>query len=59
MKVGDAAEVISPSRTGKPFTVTELYSAEGEPLEAVPHPSMEFYTRVPFEIHEGDIIRAG
>lgn len=59
MKVGDAAEVISPSRIGKPFTVTELYSAEGEPLEAVPHPSMEFYTRVPFEIHEGDIIRAG
>lgn len=57
--VGDSAEIISPSKTGQPFTVTELYDEDGEQLEAVPHPSMIFYTRVPFEVSEGDIIRAG
>ena len=57
--VGDSAEMISPSRLGNPFTVTELYSEDGAPLEAAPHPSMKFYARVPFTVNEGDIIRAG
>ena len=57
--VGDSAEIISPSKLGNPFTVTELYSEDGTPLETAPHPSMKFYARVPFRVFEGDIIRAG
>lgn len=59
IKTGDSAEIISPSKIGQPFTVRELYGIEGEALEAAPHPSMLFYIRVPFEVREGDIMRAG
>ena len=57
--VGDSAEMISPSRLGRAFKVTELYAEDGTPLDCAPHPSMTFYARVPFEVYEGDIIRAG
>lgn len=57
--VGDAAEVVSPRRVGRPFTVTELYDSEGNALESTPHPSMVYWCRVPFEVCEGDILRAG
>ncbi len=57
--VGDRVEIISPRKTGRAFTVSELYSEKGEPLESAPHPSLIFYARVPFEVHEGDIMRSG
>lgn len=57
--VGDAAELISPRKLGQPMTVTELYTEDGTPTEAAPHPSMIFFTRVPFEVTEGDILRQG
>jgi putative protease len=59
IKLGDSAEMISPSKIGKAFTVTELYSEFGEPIESAPHPSQKFFVRVPFEVCEGDIIRSG
>ena len=59
VKVGDSAEIISPSKIGVPLTVTELYLANGEAVESAPHPSMIFWARVPFEVFEGDIMRAG
>ncbi len=59
VKIGDSAEMISPSMFGQPFVVRELYLPNGEPLESAPHPSMIFWTRVPFEVREGDILRAG
>ena len=59
IKLGDSAEIISPSQIGKAFTVTELYSETGEPIESAPHPSQKFFVRVPFEVYEGDIIRSG
>ena len=59
VKNGDAAEMISPSRIGRPFTVKELYLPDGERVESAPHPSMIFWCRVPFEVSEGDIMRAG
>ncbi|MBR2907222.1 MAG: U32 family peptidase [Clostridia bacterium] len=52
-------EIISPGRIGRAFTVSELYTIEGEAIPAAPHPSMEFYLRVPFEVSPGDIMRAG
>ncbi len=56
--IGDSVEVISPGRVGRGFVVTELYNEKGEAIESAPHPSMKFYTRAPFEIFEGDIMRA-
>ena len=57
--VGDTAELLTPGEIGKPFVVAELYDAEGCPIEAAPHPSQPFYVRVPYEVKEGDILRAG
>ena len=59
IKLGDSAEMISPSKLGQPFSVTELYSESGEPIESAPHPSQKFFLRVPFEVLEGDIVRSG
>ncbi len=59
VSVGDVAEMISPSRIGRGFTVCELYSIEGECIESAPHPSMLFFVRVPFEVKVGDIMRSG
>ena len=59
VSVGDAAEIISPSKIGRGFTVSEIYSTEGERIESAPHPSMLFFVRVPFEVKVGDIMRSG
>ena len=59
VKVGDSAELISPGSIGKPFDVKELYLPDGTAIESAPHPSMVFWCRVPFEVYEGDIMRAG
>lgn len=59
VKVGDSAEIISPGKLGAALTVTELYLPNGESIESAPHPSMIFWARIPFEVHEGDIMRAG
>ena len=59
IKIGDSAEIISPSQLGKPFMVSELYSPKGEALESAPHPSEIFIARVPYDVRVGDIIRSG
>ena len=59
VSVGDRAEVISPGKVGRGFTVSELYSENGEAVESAPHPNMRFFVRVPFEVSEGDIMRSG
>ena len=55
---GMTAELLTPGKVGKAFTVAELYDGEGIAVESAPHPSRIFYTRVPFEVKEGDILRA-
>jgi putative protease len=57
--VGDAAELLTPGMIGQPFTVREIYNAEGEAVASAPHPSQIVYIRVPFPVGEGDILRAG
>lgn len=59
LSVGDTAELLTPGRVGQGFTVTELYDESGAPIEAAPHPLMQFYVRVPFAVAPGDILRAG
>jgi len=58
VSVGEEAELISPSRIGRGFSVSELYAPDGTALDATPHPSMIYWCRVPFEVREGDIMRA-
>lgn len=57
--VGDTAELLTPGKIGQPFVVRELYNEEGESIEAAPHPSQTVYIRVPYDVKEGDILRAG
>ena len=59
LSVGDRAELLTPGKVGRGFTVTELYDEAGAPVESAPHPLMRFYVRVPFAVSEGDILRAG
>ena len=59
IKLGDSAEMISPSKLGRAFTVRELYDQNGAPIDSAPHPSQKFFVRVPFEVYAGDIIRSG
>ena len=59
VSVGDPAEMISPSKIGRAFSVTELYDETGAPIESAPHPSMRFFARVPFAVSAGDIMRSG
>ena len=59
VSVGSMGEIISPGSIGRAFRISELYTIEGEAIPAAPHPSMEFYLRVPFTVTPGDILRAG
>ena len=58
VKVGDGAEIISPSKIGRGLTVNEIYLDSGDVAESAPHPYMTFWVRVPFEVKVGDIMRA-
>jgi len=58
VSAGEDAELISPGKIGRGFAVHELYAPDGAPLESTPHPSMIYWCRVPFEVREGDIMRA-
>ena len=58
VSVGEGAEIISPGKIGRAFVQTEIYAPTGERLDSTPHPSMLYWCRVPFEVAEGDIMRA-
>jgi len=54
---GDAAEVVSPGKTGRGLIIRGLKNGDGEPIESAPHPGMIFSCDVPFPISPGDILR--
>ncbi len=58
LSVGDTLELITPGQVGRSFVCAGLRDADGNEIEAAPHPLMEFSIDVPFEVKEGDIIRA-
>ncbi|MBQ8311418.1 MAG: U32 family peptidase [Clostridia bacterium] len=58
VSAGEDAEMISPGKIGRGFAVQELYAPDGSALESTPHPSMIYWCRVPFDVCEGDIMRA-
>ena len=55
--VGDKAELISPGKFGRAFEISEMYDENMNMIESAPHPFMNFYIKVPFEVREGDILR--
>ena len=57
VSAGEQVEIISPGKTGRSFTATDIRNDKGEPVESAPHPLMLFSIPVPFEVSEGDIIR--
>ena len=59
LRPGDRVELLHPGNTARAFTVTSLLDAEGNPLEATPHPMQAYYMPVPFDMSENDILRAG
>ena len=58
MCFGDSAELLSPGTIGRELTIGELFDENMNPIDSTPHPYMKFYMKVPFEIREGDILRA-
>lgn len=59
VSVNDCAEIISPSKVGRAFCVSEMYDVHGDPIENAPHPYMHFFVKVPFDVSAGDIMRSG
>ena len=58
-KIGDGAEIISPSQVGRALEITDLRDENGNEIESAPHPFMHFFVKVPFDVKVGDILRAG
>jgi len=57
--LGDTAELLTPGKTGIPFTPTVLYDEQMNPIPSTPHAGMHFYIDIPFGAREGDILRSG
>lgn len=55
---GDAVERLTPGKTGEEFVAGPMFDEYGVPIEAVPHPQMRFYMKMPLTVRAGDIIRA-
>ena len=58
LNVGDRVEVISPGKVGREFIIDGLRDEGGNEIPSTPHPYMKFSIIAPFEIKEGDILRA-
>lgn len=58
ISVGSEAELLSPGKTGRKFTITAMYDENGRQIDSCPHPFMKFYLKLPFETTPGDILRA-
>ena len=57
LSLGDGVELITPGKLGRGFTVQELYNDAYEAIPSAPHPFMEYWLKVPFEVKAGDILR--
>ena len=55
---GAKVELITPGTVGREIEAVDMRDENGEAIESAPHPFMLFSIKVPFPVHEGDIIRA-
>lgn len=56
--VGDRCEIMSPGKTGVPLVIEKMWDENGQEIDCCPHPFMKFFITSPFEIKNGDILRA-
>ncbi len=54
---GDKIELLTPGKVGVPLVAEGLTDENGNTIPSAPHPYMNFYMKVPFEVKAGDIIR--
>lgn len=52
-------ELLTPGRAGIPLTAEDMRDADGNPIDAAPHPMMHFSMKTSIPVHAGDILRAG
>lgn len=57
-KEGDIAEILSPGRVGRKFTIEKIYDENMTPVDAARRPDMPAYVEVPFAVKKGDIMRS-
>jgi len=58
VSVGQNAEVLSPGMTGRPFVIENMFDSKMNVIDSCPHPYQEFFITMPFDIKDGDILRA-
>ena len=58
MNTGDTAELLSPGQIGVPFIIGDMADINRSSISSTPHPQMQFYIKMPFDVKPGDIIRA-
>ena len=56
-KVGDTLNILAPGDVSRSFAVTEIFTEDGEPREAAPHPKERLFISCPERVEEGDILR--
>lgn len=52
-------ELLTPGRVGIPLTAQDMRDADGNSIEAAPHPMMRFSMKTSVPVRAGDILRAG
>ncbi len=55
--IGDKLEIIKSTGESVEFTVEEIFTEEGENVEAAPHPKQRLYIKIPVHAVENEIIR--
>lgn len=55
--VGDEIEVFGPNTLLNTFTVTNIVNDRNESVDSASHPQEIIKIKIPFEVHENDILR--
>ena len=55
--VGERIELLVPGKTGNSFVCEKIYDENGNEIESVPHPMMNFAIDVPYPVPEFSILR--
>lgn len=54
---GDAVEIVSPGKIGRPFIIESLTNSDGEEVQLSNTPMRSFKINCPYDVFEGDLIR--
>lgn len=57
VSAGDAAELLTPGKTGRAVRIGRMFGEDGEEIESAPHPLMLWKTALDCEVKRGDILR--